>query len=86
MEIGKYLLTPQASSTPFTARPYPTPDPRASSYTRLYSDSLHPVLNNRGKLSLVSSKKQQQINLSEVLICLFIHEAVVSFPPRNRAI
>lgn len=49
MEVSGYLSTPLATSTPFTAPQTFTPEIAPPITQRLYSDSLHPVLNNKGK-------------------------------------
>lgn len=52
--VREYLLTPLATSTPFAAASYPelesTPKLNLTGYSHLYSESLHPVLSNKGKL------------------------------------
>lgn len=50
--VGEYLLTPLATSTPSSSHAHPhavAPHPRLALRLDSYSDSLHPVLNNRGK-------------------------------------
>ena len=59
MEDGECLrLIPQASSTPFaahTSAPSPIAPDTPGLYSQLYSNSLHPVLSNRGIMAEVAS-------------------------------